>query len=99
MLEFCSAYGYIAAGLIGLAGGALGAFGRYLALARLVTSLEYAVADLESRVIREVKMRAGQLGVKTRKEDDELLERLKTVQPPNNTEPWWMTHVHPDLKK
>lgn len=76
----------------------LGAVAAQMSLRRLVTSLEYAVADLESRVLREVKLRASAAGVKAKKQDEELLEQL-AQQPQKSSDPWWMKMVHPDLRQ
>lgn len=80
------------AGLVSFVGSAL--------VRRRVTSLEFTVADLEERLLREIKTRAAHLGVKARKADEELAEQLllKTTAPKAD-QPWWMEHVHSDLKK
>lgn len=70
-----------------------------LRLRALVTSLQFDVATLEERLLREIKTRAGHLGVKARKADDELIDQLKLTPPPAKPQPWWMEHVHPDLTK
>lgn len=85
---------------IGFSSGWLAGHLGTLRLRALVTSLQFDVATLEERLLREIKTRAGNLGVKARKTDEELLEQLKltpAAQKPD--EPWWMKHVHPDLTK
>lgn len=82
----------VAAGLVSFVGSAL--------VRRRITTLEFTVADLEERLLREIKTRAAHLGVKARKADDELVESLvKNASQPQPAQPWWLEHVHPDLKK
>lgn len=78
--------------------GFAGALAAQVGLRRSVTSLEYAVADLETRVVREVKLRASAAGVKAKKQDEELLEQI-AQKPPAANQPWWMQYVSPDLLK
>lgn len=67
---------------------------------RRVTTLEFAVADLEDRLLKEVKARAGNAGVRARKEQQELEElMLQKASTPKADQPWWYQHVHPDLTK
>lgn len=68
-----------------------------LSLNRKTRVLEFAIADLEERLLSEIKKRAGSLGVKARKDEEELIEKLKQT-PPQPSGPWWMDLVHPDLK-
>lgn len=85
-------------GVSGVAAGAVSFVGSAL-VRRRVTSLEFTVADLEERLLREIKTRAAHLGVKARKADDELVEQLVLKNTPAKTpQPWWLEHVHPDLK-
>lgn len=89
-------------GVLSLAGlTAWGVAFAYSALVRRrVTTLEFAVADLEERLLKEIKTRAGNLGVKARKANEELEElMLKKAAEPAQQQPWWMSHVHPDLKQ
>jgi hypothetical protein len=92
----------IVAALLVFVGGAIagfvGAAVAQMGLRRAVRSLEYDVADLETRVVREVKLRAGTAGVKAKKADEELMEQLAS-QPQKPPGPWWMELVHPDLRR
>lgn len=91
LLAVCGLAGAVA-GLVSFVGAAV--------VRRRVTSLEFTVADLEERLLREIKTRAAHLGVKARKADDELVEQLVLKNNPTKSDqPWWMEHVHPDLKK
>jgi hypothetical protein len=61
-------------------------------------SLECDVADVQERLLTEVKRRGGAESAKSRKIDQELLQAAQTTTtaPP---QPWWSPFVHPDLKK
>lgn len=83
-------------GIVGMAWAAVGSMG----LKRRVLSLEFDVADMQERLLREIKSRAGREGVKAKKDDEDFAARLleNSKQPKAKQEPWWMSHVHPDLK-
>lgn len=82
-------------------GGATWGLALAATLRRRVLSLEFDVADLQERLLREIKSRAGKLGVKAKQEDEEFASLLldKNKQQPTKPEPWWMQHVHQDLKQ
>lgn len=99
LLDFWFLLGFLGVFASSVGGSCLVAFVYLAVVRRRVTMLEFAVADLEERLLKEIKTRAANLGVKARKADDELLESLaKTSTQPKANEPWWLTHVHPDLK-
>lgn len=60
-----------------------GASGKMRSLTRRILSLEYAVEDLEGRVLREVKIRAGKKGQAVREADQELLKWAEEQAGPN----------------
>jgi len=51
----------------------LGAAGKMRALTRRVLDCEYSIEDLEGRVVREVKIRAGEMGRKQKTQDQAML--------------------------
>jgi len=68
------------------AAGWLGQVAKYRALRRDALDVDYRLSDLEGRVGREVKIRAGQAGQKALSEDKALLEWAKEqVQAPTPT--------------
>lgn len=76
----------------------LGSLVSFAVLARKTLALEFDLADLQGRLLREVKTRAAQESVKSRKADEDLLaQALAAKQKPVQQGPWWMEHVHPDL--
>lgn len=83
-------------GIVGMAWAAVGSMG----LKRRVLSLEFDVADMQERLLREIKSRAGREGVKAKKDDEEFAAALlaKNNKPQAKNQPWWMEHVHEDLK-
>lgn len=87
------------AGTVGVAWSVVGSLG----LKRRVLSLEFDVADLQERLLREVKSRAGRASVKAKQDDDEFNKQLemtaKAAPTQAQNQPWWMTHVHQDLKQ
>lgn len=86
-------------GLLGIVGGVF-AFGVTLGLRARVRSLEFDVASLEDRLLREIKTRASHAGVKSKKENDELAELIvKEAQQPAKPKNWWDQYVHPDLRQ
>ena len=54
-------------------------------------SLECDVADLQNKVLSEIKKRAANLAVKA-KAEDQLFEQL-AQNPPKPAEPWWMKYA------
>jgi len=62
----------------------LGTQAKLRGLTRRMLDLEYAVEDLEGRVVREVKIRAGQKGRQVKETDQELLDwaKVQTATPP-----------------
>lgn len=87
--------GFIA-GIVGVAWAVAGSVG----LKRRVLSLEYDVADLQERLLREIKSRAGKAGVKAKQDDELFAEAVTQSKSPPQTQsgPWWMPFVHQDLK-
>jgi hypothetical protein len=67
-------------------------------LSRRTLALEYDVAELNGRLLKEVKTRAGNAGVRSRAESAELLEKL-SAQPVKPPAPWYDELIHPDLKR
>lgn len=68
-------------------------------LKRMHYRLECDITDLQNSLLVEIKKRAGAESAKSRKADAELFAQLQNgSQPPKNDKPWWMQHVHPDLK-
>lgn len=59
----------------------LGAAGKMRALTRRTLDLEYRLEDLEGRVIREVKIRAGEAGRKQKDADQALIDFATNNQP------------------
>lgn len=69
------------------------------ALKRRTLGLEYAVADLENQVLREIKKRAGEESRKSKKTEDDLLSRIAEQPKPDNV-PWWQKYVtNPELRQ
>ena len=69
---------------------------------RRIYSLECDVADLQNKVLNEVKKRAQVDSVKARKGGDELLEKLEKAIAETKLpaqQPWWMAHVPQEAKK
>jgi len=58
-------------------------------LHRRTYSLECAVADLESKILVEVKRRAGRERQSQRSAEQEILEAAKHAAPPQPELPWW----------
>ena len=54
---------------------------------RHIVELEYRLDDLEGRVTREVKIRAGAKGTEARNKSDDLIEWAKTNSPQPNLVP------------
>lgn len=71
-----------------IAGYCGGAF-KVWALRRTTLDIDYRLSDLEGRVVREVKIRAGSAGQKALKEDQALLDWAKenTETPAHQTGP------------
>lgn len=82
------------AGIVGMAWAVVGS----VVLKRRVLSLEFDVADLQDRLLREVKSRAGKAGARAKTDDEEFAAKLVQQQPKPN-QPWWLQHVQPDLLK
>lgn len=70
---------------LGYAGGCL----RTWSLHRRTYSLECAVADLENKVLVEVKRRAGHERQRDRTIDEDILKAAAAKQPAKPTVPWW----------
>lgn len=69
------------------------------ALKARLFSLECDVADLQDKILVEIKKRAGQESGKSRKGDAELLAKLQT-SPPKPVAPWWFPFVtSPELRE
>lgn len=98
MLESWPLVATLLVSLGGFTAGFIGAAVAQLGLRRIVRSLEYDVADLETRVVREVKLRAGKEGVKAQKAEQELFEQIQQQQP-KSQDPWWMQYVSKDLRQ
>lgn len=60
-------------------------------LTRKLYSLECDVADLQTKILSEIKKRA-QAQARKRPEDD-LLNQLDLKDPPKPPEPWWMKYA------
>lgn len=73
---------------IGIGAGYIGGILRTLSLHRRTYSLECAVADLENKVLIEVKRRAGQERQKENKVEQEILNLVKN-SPEKAQDPWW----------
>jgi len=58
----------------GILGGVCGAALTYWGLERLLVTLSYRLADLEDRLIREVKARAGQISQDKKKGEDKIVQ-------------------------
>lgn len=97
MVDSWSLLGILASLLLGGLSGAAAAAVVQARLRAIVLSLRFDLATLEERLYREIKTRASALGVKARKQDEELFETLK-AEPAKPPQPWWMQHVHPDLQ-
>lgn len=84
-------------GVVGVAWAVVGQWG----LKRRVLSLEFDMADMQERLLREIKSRAGREGVKAKKDEEEFAARLlqNSNIPKAKNGPWWMEHVHQDLKQ
>lgn len=78
---------YLVLSAVAFGAGYVGGILRSWVLHRRVYSLECAVADLENKVLVEVKRRAGQERQKGSKIEAEILEAAskKTEEP----KPWW----------
>lgn len=97
MIEFWVIGGlFLYLGLVGCVS-FFAARGGQVGLKQRVLSLEYDVAELNNRLIREVKSRASSLGVKAKQDTADLLDQIKNEKP-KESQPWWMDLVHPDLK-
>ena len=68
----------------GLIGGVCGAVIKNWATVKFLTELEYRLADCESRVNRETKIRAQEKSVVSRKGDDDLVAWAKDNQSQGN---------------
>lgn len=68
-------------------------------LHRRAYSLECAVADLEDKLLIEIKRRAGTESGKSRKRDQELFDGLTNAAPPARQPMWWEQFVDPSLKR
>lgn len=69
-------------------------------LHRRAYSLECAVADLEEKLLVEVKRRAGTESARSKKADKELFDVLTAQPEPKKDEPWWTKYVtHPELRQ
>lgn len=81
----------------GAASGYLAARGQSRALANRTYSLECDVADLQTKLLLEIKKRAAQEGVKARKVDavdQQILDTLESKPVTSGvTEPWWSKYV------
>lgn len=83
--------------LLSILGGLLGGGILLLAfrwdLARRTYSLECAVADLEDKILSEIKKRASHASQESRKSKDDLAELLKAAaeRQPAQQQPWWAT--------
>lgn len=88
--------------LVALLGGAAGFVAAHVAiwaLKRRTLGLEYAVADLENQVLREIKKRAAEESRKGKKTEDDLLARI-AEKPPEPQKPWWERYVtNPELRQ
>jgi hydrogenase/urease accessory protein HupE len=72
------------------------------ALRRRLYSLEFDIATLETKLLSEVKRRAGEASGKARKADQDLLEAALTTKAvrPEPPQPWWMKFAqNPDLRE
>ena len=98
MAETWWTLGLLLASLLGGGAGVLAASVFCMALKRRTVSLEFEVAELQDRLLREIKTRASHAAVKAKKDDDEFLAKV-TAAAPAPPEPWWMKHVQPDLLK
>lgn len=68
-------------------------------LKRVHYRLECDITDLQNSLLVEIKKRAGAESAKSRKQDAELLAQLQNgTQATKSSKPWWMEHVHPDLR-
>jgi cell division protein FtsL len=69
--------------------------------ARLLYSLQCDVADLQDKILVEIKKRAS-LTFRERKKDDEMLERIveeaKNASPAREPLPWWAKLTQEDKK-
>jgi len=52
----------------------LGAAGKMRALTRRLLDCEYSIEDLEGRVVREVKIRAGEAGRRQKTQDQAMIQ-------------------------
>ena len=89
--------GLLLCGFLGAVSGLVAGYVGTLGLAARCRSLEFDVASLEERLLREIKSRASALGVKAKKDDSDLIELLQKT-PPKKPEPWYTQFVHPDLR-
>lgn len=97
ILEGWSLVGYLLVSLLAGGVGVAVCSAPLLGLRRRVLSLEFEIADLQDRLLREVKTRASKAGVEAKKAEEDLFSKaLKAPEKPNG--PWWMAHVHPDIK-
>jgi len=64
-------------------------------LHRRAYSLECAVADLEDKLLIEVKRRAGSESAKSKKRDQELIDFAQSAAqtPPAPPQPWWLPYA------
>jgi hypothetical protein len=77
---------------IGATAGVGGAIAASWALRRKLYSLDYEVATLQDQLLREIKRRAGSETGKTKKTDQELLERMQNTEPARQPM-WWEQYV------
>lgn len=77
--------------LLAVALGALGASLQNWSLHRRTYSLECAVADLEAKLLIEIKRRAGHERQSQKSIDKEILDAAKAADPAKPPAPWWST--------
>jgi hypothetical protein len=76
---------------IACAFGYLGGLLRTWSIHRRTYSLECAVADLENKILVEVKRRAGQERQKGHKLDEEII--AAAAKKPDEAKPWWWNQL------
>lgn len=79
--------------------GRMGVHAGVRVLEQRIYSLECDVADLQTKLLVEIKKRAGLEGVKARKVDalESQVEEALTRQP-EQPKPWWEQFVHPSIR-
>lgn len=84
--------------LLGLLGGVIGSLAHKWNLEHKTSQLEIELYDLKERLLLEMKKRASIAGRKAQEVDQAILEAA-SKEKPQEPRPWWMAHVHGDLKQ